>query len=267
MAERDFFGSRFGTLPRFSWRNRRFGPLIDLLFSLRLWLNPERRRVRRAAARGPRYRILIASVEVPGREADLARVLNGLAQTRHHVEFTTIKMGNRGKFDNINVALQGIDVRKYDWLIISDDDITTPAGLLDECLHVAARSDLKIFQPAHRFHSYTTFTLTQRQWNRLARVTHFVESGPLTGFHRDMVVKLIPFPSMRWAWGLDVYWSEMARQENWNIGIIDAVPIRHLRPIAGSYGFYTAMEEGRRFLDRRGINRPKEDILCDVQAI
>jgi hypothetical protein len=204
---------------------------------------------------------------VPGREAAAARVLQGLARTRHQVEFATARMGDRGKFDNINAALQGYDLSKYDWLIVTDDDITTPAGLLDECLALAARADLKIFQPAHRFHSYTTFKLTHRKWNRLARITHFVESGPLTGFPRDTVTKLVPFPSMRWGWGLDVNWSEIARTEGWNIGIIDAVPIRHLRPIANAYGFFTAMDEARAFLRRRGIDRAKEDILRTVQAI
>jgi hypothetical protein len=266
-AGEDFFGSRFGTLSRLSWRNRRLGPLTDAVFDARLRLNNGRQALRRDATNGPACKVLIATVEVPGREAETARVLQGLARTRHHVEFATIKMGDRGKFDNINAALEGIDVAQYDWLVVTDDDITTPDGLLDQCLHLAAKGDLKIFQPAHCFNSYTTFKLTHRHWNRLARVTHFVESGPLTGFHRDMVAKLLPFPSMRWAWGLDVYWSEIARAEGWNIGIIDALPIRHLRPIANSYGFFTAMEEARGFLRRHGIDRPKEEILRTVQAI
>lgn len=267
MAEQDFFASTFGTLSRFSWRNRHLGAVTDALFDARLGLNPERRALRRAAAQGPVRRVLIAMIEVPGREADAARVLRGLAQSRHEVAFATIRMGDRGKFDNVNAALAGRDLDRYDWLIVADDDITTPDGLLDMSLHLAARGGLKIFQSAHRFRSYTTFKLTHRQWNRLARVTHFVESGPLTGFHRDMVAKLLPFPSMRWGWGLDVYWSEIARSEGWNIGIIDAVPIRHLRPIANAYGFFTAMDEARAFLQRQGIDRAKEDILRTVQPI
>jgi hypothetical protein len=267
MAEYDFFESPFGTLSRFSWRNRRIGPLTDCLFDLRLRCNPHRHQLRQAAAQAPACRVLITTVQIPGREADSTRVLRGLAQTRHRVDFAPIRMGDRGKFDNVNAALAQVDLDQYDWVIVTDDDITTPPGLLDECLYLAALGDLKIIQPAHRFHSYATFKLTQRKWNGLARVTHFVESGPLTGFHRDAVARLVPFPSMRWAWGLDVYWSEIAREEGWNIGIIDALPIRHLRPIANAYGFFTAMDEAQRFLDRCGINRPKEDILRTVHAL
>ena len=194
-------------------------------------------------------------------------MLHGLAQSRHNVEFVLIDMADRGKFDNINAALGQRRPETYDWVLISDDDITTPPGLLDTCLHLAERCDLHIFQPAHRFRSYATFTLTQRHWNRLARVTNFVESGPLTGFRGRALGTLLPFPSMRWAWGIDVYWSEIARREGWNIGIIDALPIRHLRPVANSYNFSVAMAEARGFLQRCGIDRPKWDILRTVRQI
>ena len=57
------------------------------------------------------------------------------------------------------------------------------------------------------------------------------------------------------------------RSHGWKIGIIDAIPIRHLRPIANAYGFFTAMDEARAFLRRQGIDRPKEDVLRTVQPI
>lgn len=234
---------------------------------MRLRSNAEWRRLPERAAGDPPNRVLIATVRVPGREAECERVLRGLARSRHHVDFAVIDMGDRGKFDNISAALKQRRPESYDWVLITDDDITTPPGLLDQSLHLAAQEDLRIFQPAHRFRSYTTFTLTQRHWNRLARVTNFVESGPLTGFRGSALAKLLPFPSMRWAWGIDVYWSELARREGWNIGIIDAVPIRHLRPVANAYNFSVAMAEARGFLERSGIDRPKWEILRTVRQI
>jgi len=263
----DFFLSHSGNLNRFSWRNRHFGRLTDWAFDLRLHANRERRHLEQAVAKDPPCRVLIATVLVPGREQDAHRVLQGLARSRHHVEFATIEMADRGKFDNISEALRERRPEAFDWVLITDDDITTPPHLLDTCLHLAAKCDLRIFQPAHRFRSYTTFTLTQRHWNRLARVTNFVESGPLTCFRGDALARLLPFPSMRWAWGIDVYWSEIARRESWNIGIIDAAPIRHLRPVANSYNFGVAMAEARGFLQRSGIDRPKWDILRTVRQI
>lgn len=263
----DFFLSHTGNLSRFSWRNRRLGRLTDWAFDWRLRANPEWRRIAARAADDPRWRVLITTVRVPGREADCERVLRGLAQSRHQVEFAVIDMADRGKFDNVSEALKRHRPETYDWVLITDDDITTPPGLLDHCLHLAEQEDLHIFQPAHRFRSYATFKLTQRHWNRLARVTKFVESGPLTGFRGSALARLLPFPSMRWAWGIDVHWSEVARHEGWNIGIIDAVPIRHLRPVANAYNFSVAMDEARGFLERNGIDRPKWDILRTVRQI
>ncbi len=267
MKDGDFFLSSSGNLNRFSWRNRRLGRLTDWVFMQRLHANPEWCRMQEAMKADPVRRVLIATVSVPGREQDCRRVLDGLARSRHHVDFAVIRMADRGKFDNISEALRHRSLDDYDWVIITDDDITTPDGLLDACLHLASREDLAIFQPAHRFRSYATFTLTQRHWKRLARVTHFVESGPLTGFRSDALKRLLPFPSMRWAWGIDVYWSELARRMGWNIGIIDAVPIRHLRPVANAYNFGAAMDEARAFLDRYNIDRPKQDILRTVRQV
>ena len=41
----------------------------------------------------------------------------------------------------------------------------------------------------------------------------------------------------------------IATQRNWTLGIIDAVPIRHTRPVAASYPRDAAMAEADRFLD------------------
>ena len=40
----------------------------------------------------------------------------------------------------------------------------------------------------------------------------------------------------------------MAEARRWKLGVIDAVPIRHLRPVAASYPRDAAMAEADRFL-------------------
>jgi hypothetical protein len=45
------------------------------------------------------------------------------------------------------------------------------------------------------------------------------------------------------------------------MGIVDATPIRHLAPIASSYGTAEAVEEGRQMLERLGISRSGKQIL------
>ena len=59
---------------------------------------------------------------------------------------------------------------------------------------------------------------------------------------------LLPFPDLRMGWGLDGAWSALAAQRGWRIGIVDATPVRHLRPVASTYPRDAAMAEAEAFL-------------------
>ena len=261
MPELDFFDSEYGNLRPGTWRSRRVGGLTDWVFDLRLQLNRTARGLGDAIAAAPRQRILIVGIEAPTRKADIHTVIDGLSKCRHTVDTAVVEMGQRSKFANLNQALNGRALEAYDWIIVTDDDITTPDGLLDTCLYLAARTDLRLFQPAHRFKSFAAFEISHRHWNSLVRTTRFVEIGPLTALHRSTFGKLLPFPEAGMGYGLDLYWSEICRREGWNMGIIDAASIRHLRPVGQGYGRVAAIEEGRRLLQQHNITRKKSDFL------
>lgn len=265
--EHDFYASPFGNAQTISWRNRRFGRFVDPLFDARLALSNGKRRLRQTLHRSPRLTVLVIGIAVPSREDDIKTVVNAIAQSRHDVDILVVPMGDRGKFDNVNCAISQVDPEKYDWVIVTDDDITTPTGLLDECLFLAMKLDLKIFQPAHRFHSFCTYRINQRHWNTLARETCFVESGPMLGFHRSTFRSLFPFPALRWAWGIDVYWSDLARCLGWKIGVVDAVPVRHKRRIGRSYGQVVAIEQARGFLRERKVDHRRQNFLRTVRKV
>lgn len=265
--EHDFYASSFGNAQTISWRNRRFGRLVDPLFDARLALSKGRRRLRQNLHQSPRLAVLIVGIAVPGREDDIKSVINEIARSRHHIDISVVSMGDRGKFDNVNYAISQVSPEKYDWIVVTDDDITTPADLLDECLFLATNLELTIFQPAHRFHSFCTYRINQRHWNTLARETNFVESGPLLGFHRSTFGSLFPFPTLRWAWGIDVYWSELARRLGWKIGVVDAIPIRHKRRIGRSYGQVAAIEQARTFLSAHKLDHRRQNFLRNVRKI
>ena len=198
---RDFFDDPYGEKRGLSWRGRTLGRITDPLFDLPLAWRGQARRLSEQAALLPVRRILVASVEAPGREAQLGRVLQALRQTRHDVTVALAPMAGRGKFQNINAALQGHDLAGFDWLLVTDDDVAVPPGFLDRFIALAELEGLKLCQPAHRFHSHARFELTLRAWNCLVRRTNFVECGPVTAFHRDAFSLLLPFAESRWAWG------------------------------------------------------------------
>jgi hypothetical protein len=172
-----------------------------------------------------------------------------------------------GKFDNINEALAGLDLNKYDWMLIIDDDIGLPTDFLDLLIYFSFTYGFKLAQPAHRFRSYAAYKITERHWASQVRTTGFVEIGPATLLHRDTFADLIPFPSLRWAWGLDFLWADIAKRQDWRMGVIDAVAIRHLRPVGASYDTLAARDEAIAFLTSQGITTSKAEMFGLNQTI
>lgn len=263
----DLLTSSYGSRRSRSWRSRRFGRAVDAIFDRRLAFNPSYRRLPAMAATMPVRKVLVVAVDVPARRADLDKVVGRLRESRHDLTVVLAPLGDRGKFQNINAGLLDACAEDHDWLIVVDDDIDLPSGFLDAFLCVAELAGLAVCQPAHRFFSYTSWEVTQRVWNSLARVTGFVECGPVTAFHQATFRHCLPFPDTRWAWGIDVLWSELASRHGFAMGIVDATPIGHLREIANSYGRDAAIEEGHQFLARHGVRRDSREMLRTIEVI
>ena len=211
----------------------------------------------------PRRRLLIVGVAVPGREADMHSVVRKLSDTSHEVTASITTMANMGKFANIERAIAAApeELGSYDWLVITDDDIDFSSGLLDKLIEFSERAGLILVQPAHKFNSHASFGITQRHWGSLVRQTHFVEIGPLTLIRRDAFAKLLPFPSSRWCWGIDILWSKLAIDGGWKVGIVDATPVAHLRPVAAMYDATAAIDEARALLARLGATTSRATVF------
>jgi hypothetical protein len=52
-------------------------------------------------------------------------------------------------------------------------------------------------------------------------------------------------------WGLDAHWSALLEAHVLRLGIVDATPMRHTRPVAAAYPREAAIAEARRFLAGR----------------
>lgn len=260
-CESDFFHRSEGTVRYARWRRiPQLLSLLDAAISARIVIG--RARIRRVARTTPPQKILLAGIEVPGREADLVRAIQQVSKTtRHQVDVATTRMEPVGKFENINRAIAARDLAQYDWLLIIDDDIETTRGFLDSFLHLAYTHQLRLAQPAHRYRSHKSFLITERHWGALVRRTGFVECGPMSLFHRETFADILPFPPLRWSWGIDVCWADLARRRGWTVGIVDAVPIRHLRPVGGSYSTADANDEAAGFLRARGITISRHEVF------
>ncbi len=257
MSTEDFLSGESGTV---AGRRRVLLEARDRWLDLSAVASGRRLRLRRAARRQPpRRRVLVLGVERPELPGLMRSASAELQRSRHAVELHVTPAGERGKFENVSALLQAHPPSGHDWLIVIDDDVALPRGFLDVFLFLAERFELRLAQPAHRLASHAGWAVTRRRRRCVARETAFVEIGPLTAFHSTTFERLLPFPPLRYGWGLDAHWSVLARERRWRIGVIDATPIMHgLRPVAASYGHEQAIAEARGFLADRPYVRREE---------
>jgi hypothetical protein len=224
----------------------------DALCDLRAFARAEPWRLRAAARSLPRRRVLVLAVERTDAPNLLADARRELARSRHAVTVVSKGVDGAGKFENLNTLLREHPATGHDWLLVIDDDVALPRGFLDEFLFLAERFDLALAQPAHRRRSHAAWRVTRRRPGVVAHESRFVEIGPVTAFHARTFETLLPFPELRFGWGLELHWSAVARARGWREGVIDAVPIAHaLRRVASAYASDDARAEARRFLSDR----------------
>jgi hypothetical protein len=246
------------------WRRvkRTAGEVAFSAINLGLLTGP---RVDRLAKTQPRRRVLVASVYRPG--SLLAGALPRLASDRHEVTLalgavkaaepalaaSTVAEGlGGGKFENLNRVLETGGDPDFDWILAVDDDLVLPPRFLDRFVALCERFALDLAQPAQTLRSHSAWRVTRRRPASLVRETRFVEIGPLTAFGRRAAAELLPFPELRYGWGLDLHWAALAEERGWRLGVVDATPVRHESAIVGSaYPRAEAEAEAADFLASR----------------
>ena len=223
---------------------------------------------RRAAARLARNTasrdILVTGVYRPG--SQLPAALPALHSETHDVRLAFGAMGasgsslephtvahdvTGGKFENLNRVLAAA-TPDADWLLVVDDDVRLPGAFLDRFVAVCEAFGLDLAQPAQTLRSHSAWKVTRRRPASLVRETRFVEIGPVTAFSRRAAAELLPFPDLRYGWGLDLHWAAMAGRRGWRLGVVDAVPVRHESGVVGaSYPRGEAESEAASFLADR----------------
>jgi hypothetical protein len=225
---------------------------------------------RRSAARLARSApapldILVVGVYRPG--SLLAEALPALRSQRHRVRVALGSTGpadeplrahtvaedlGGGKFENLNLVLEATAASPADWTIAIDDDVRLPRGFLDRFVGVCEAFDLDLAQPAQTLRSHSAWKVTRRRPASLVRQTRFVEIGPVTAFGRAAAAELLPFPELRYGWGLDLHWAAVAAERGWRLGVVDALPVRHERGVvAAAYRREDAVDEAAGFLADR----------------
>lgn len=131
----------------------------------------------------------------------------------------------------------------YDYIWLPDDDLAATAPDINRMFALCAKYTLDLAQPALAWDSYFSHLVTLRNAGLLLRRTNFVEvMAPV--FSAAMLRRVLPtFTATRTGWGLDHIWPRYATDPANGVAIIDAVTVRHTRPIGGP-NYAKLREEG-----------------------
>lgn len=141
--------------------------------------------------------------------------------------------GNRSVLLNRLVAELTTPV---DALVVSDDDVRFAIGDLSRLVDAGRRLRLDVYAPAHLASSHASWDFTRRRRLTFARVTDFVEQGPLLVLSAIGRGVVLPLPEdVGMSWGVEVRWWQAARARSARLGIVDAVAVRHLVPPGAAY--------------------------------
>ena len=237
----------------------------ELAFGALDTLTATRFRVARLARATPPRDVLVIGVYRP--DSSMPDALHPLHSTTHRVRIALGSLGDAdpalrehtlaenlagGKFENLNELLKGADASAADWVLVVDDDVRLPRAFLDRFVAVCEAFGLDLAQPAQTLRSHSAWKVTRRRPASLVRETRFVEIGPVTAFSRRAAAELLPFPELRYGWGLDLHWAAVAGQRGWRLGVVDALPVRHESGlVASAYSREDAEAEAARFLADR----------------
>lgn len=163
--------------------------------------------------------------------------LGGPAPTQAVHAVTRLRLAAGPKWEIIAALMTPGDFKRFDFVVVCDDDIVLPERFLSAFLSLQQSLGFAAAQPARTHGSFLDWPITEKQEGSLARETRFVEGGPVVSFHRASYPFVFPLDLRSpMGWGYGAVWSHTLGSAGLKMGIIDAVPVDHgLRPQVTHY--------------------------------
>ena len=147
----------------------------------------------------------------------------------------TLGTGQGDKWDLVNRLWQVSPPAPGQWIAVLDDDAQLGRGGLAALIDIATRAHFDLCAPAQTHLSWHSHQWTVAQRGMIARSTTRIECGPVVLIHPEFVAQVLPAPAgSGMGWTLEIDWNLLARRGA-RLGIIDALPVRHLHPVGQSY--------------------------------
>jgi len=118
---------------------------------------------------------------------------------------------------------------------VCDDDLVFTRGDVVDFVRLCKRAGLDLAQPAHSAGSSCFHAITGARVLSVARMTTFVEIGPVFVVAPEWHSRVLPFPDERgMGWGLELAWRRLG-DEGCRLGIVDSVTVKHEGKIGAGY--------------------------------
>jgi hypothetical protein len=149
-----------------------------------------------------------------------------------------------------------IDIGNYDYIWLPDDDILVDEATINALFARAKNDQFDLFQPALTINSHFSWDITREDFRCFSRRTNFVEIMAPGFSLRCFRLLTGSFKLTSSGWGLEWLWAREVGSRGFKMGIIDATPVFHFRPV-GSAGVGGArsspMVEMTRLLQSQGL--------------
>lgn len=128
-------------------------------------------------------------------------------------------------------AKYGGILAKYDFIFIPDDDLEISQEQPDQIFRLCSEYRLVLAQPALTIDSFVSRSIVLANSQTRLRFTNWVEFMAPCFSQAAFQLCKSSFKENVSGWGQDNLWSSLL--EGQRIGILDAVPVRHTRPLGG----------------------------------
>lgn len=122
-------------------------------------------------------------------------------------------------------------VFQYDAVWLADDDIETNTETINQMFAIFHRYDLWLAQPSLSRDSFYSHSITLNQPDLELRFTNWVEVMVPIFAKEALQICWATFQQSQSGWGLDNVWAQLFNFRTDKIAIIDAVTVKHTRPV------------------------------------
>lgn len=122
---------------------------------------------------------------------------------------------------------------EYEFIWFPDDDVSISTDAINQLFEIAKKETLQLCQPAMT--GYISHLITKPSPRLLLRFTNFIEViAPL--MHIETVKILQSSFTLNFSgWGFDYLWSHLLGNPRNTIAIIDAISMKHTKPVGKDY--------------------------------